>query len=126
MQTKLLPENLDLHAPDGSEIRLLVETERGSSAHCELPAGGVSKAVRHRRVEEIWYFLDGAGEVWRKAGDVEEIVEARPGLALTVPTGAHFQFRNTGEGPLRFVLTTMPPWPGEDEAVAVEGPWPAA
>lgn len=125
MQTKLLPKSLDLYAPDGSEIRLLVETERGSSVHCELPAGGVSKAVRHRGVEEIWFFLSGNGEVWRKAGDVEEIVEARPGLALTIPAGVHFQFRNTGEGPLRFVLTTMPPWPGEDEAVAVEGPWSA-
>ena len=46
-----------------------------------------------------------------------------PGVSLTIPLGAHFQFRNTGEAPLRFVIVTMPPWPGEDEAYGVEGHW---
>lgn len=82
MQTKLLPENLDLYAPDGSEIRLLVQTERGGSVHCQLPVGGVSKPVRHRSVEEIWFFLGGCGEVWRKSDEVEEIIAAK--CCLTV------------------------------------------
>lgn len=31
--------------------------------------------------------------------------------------------RNTGDKPLKFVITTMPPWPGKDEAFFVEGKW---
>ena len=29
----------------------------------------------------------------------------------------------TGDEPLRAVGTTMPPWPGEDEAILAAGPW---
>ena len=43
---------------------------------------------------------------------------------MSIPTGAAFQFRNTGEAPLIFVIATMPPWPGMDEAVRVKDFWP--
>jgi mannose-6-phosphate isomerase-like protein (cupin superfamily) len=46
------------------------------------------------------------------------------GVSLTIPRGAHFQFRNTGDAPLGIVLVTMPPWPGEQEAVRVDDHWP--
>ena len=45
---------------------------------------------------------------------------------MTIPTGAHFQFRTTGPEPLCFVMCTMPPWPGEQEAVRVPDHWPIA
>ena len=124
MKTKTLTDAYDCLAPDGSEIRFLTETERGSSVHCTLPPGHVSSPVTHRTVEEMWYFLEGRGQVWRKQGTREEVVDVSPGVSLTIPLGAHFQFRNTGEVPLRFVIATMPPWPGEDEAYGVEGHWP--
>ena len=124
MQTKRVPARYDCLAPDGSEIRLLVTGECGSCAHCTLLPGKASLAVRHRSVEEIWYCLAGRGEVWRKRGSDEETVEVSPGVSLTIPCGAHFQFRNPGDAPLELVLVTMPPWPGEQEAVRVEGHWP--
>ena len=124
METKRLPRRHDCLAPDGSEIRLLAATSRGSCVHCTLAPGAVSLAVTHRTVDEIWYFLRGSGEVWRKFGDREEVVEVAAGMCLTIPCGAHFQFRNTGRIPLRFVLVTMPPWPGEVEAVLVPDYWP--
>lgn len=111
-------------APDGSEVRPLAQTTRGSMAHCTLPPGGVSLAVRHRTVEEVWFFISGAGEVWRKHGDREEVVAARPGTSIAIPTGAHFQFRTVGDAPLVFLLTTMPPWPGHEEAERVADFWP--
>jgi len=37
-------------------------------------------------------------------------------VGLTIPVRTRFQFRNTGETPLRFVIVTLPPWPGQDEA----------
>ena len=125
MQTKHLPKNYDCLAPDGSEIRLLTSTARGSSVHCTLPAGKVSLAVTHRGVEEIWYVLEGRGELWRKLDGREETIELRPGVSATIPLGSHFQFRNSGPEPLCLLITTMPPWPGEDEARRVSDHWPA-
>jgi len=123
MKTTSLPDPYDCLAPDGSEIRILSATERGSMVHCTLPAGKTSVAVAHHRVEEIWYFLEGRGQVWRKLGESEEVVDVAPGISLTIPAGAHFQFRNRGDTPLRFVLTTMPPWPGDGEAYRVPNHW---
>ncbi|MGA2042414.1 MAG: cupin domain-containing protein [Roseiarcus sp.] len=113
----------DATAPDGTAVRLLLALERGSLAHFELPAGAVSHAVTHRSVEEIWYFLGGRGEIWRGAGGRESVVEVQPGLAVTIPLGTAFQFRATEEGALTFLAITMPPWPGAQEAIQVEGPW---
>ena len=122
--TKQLGEAYDVLAPDTSEIRLLVSTTRGSLAHGTLAPGQVSLAVTHRTVEEVWYVTGGRGQVWRKQDDREMVVDVEPGTALTIPIGAHFQFRATGPEPLRFVMCTMPPWPGEQEAVRVLDHWP--
>jgi mannose-6-phosphate isomerase-like protein (cupin superfamily) len=125
--TKTLPIGVDVIAPDGSEIRELLMLKGGSMAHCALPEGAVSVAVRHRTVEEIWYVLQGRGEVWRSQQKHQETVAVGPGTCLTIPHGTAFQFRALGPGPLVFVLVTMPPWPGNDEAVPApsSAPWQA-
>ena len=120
-----LAEKPDAFAPDGTAVRLLAALGGGSFAHFELPEGAVSRAVAHRTVEEIWYFVGGAGEVWRKLGTEVSVVAVAPGDSLTIPLGTHFQFRATSAAPLAFVAVTMPPWPGGDEAFRVEGPWSA-
>jgi hypothetical protein len=52
----------------------------------------------------------------------EDVVKVGPGISLTIPVGTHFQFRNTGSEPFRFIIATMPPWwPGVNEAFFVEG-----
>jgi mannose-6-phosphate isomerase-like protein (cupin superfamily) len=113
----------DVMAPDGSEVRLLAASPRGSMAQFTLPPGAVSKAVAHRTVEELWLVLSGRGRMWRKLGSAEEVVELRPGVSLAIPVGVHFQFRNDGETPLECAGVTMPPWPGMDEAYEVDGVW---
>jgi mannose-6-phosphate isomerase-like protein (cupin superfamily) len=122
--TATIPEDCVI-APDGSEVRPLLEVGRGGLSHCTLRPGGVSRAVRHKTIEEIWFFTEGRGEVWRRLGEREEVVPVAPGACLSIPTGAHFQFRNTGQDPLVFVIATMPPWPGEQEAARVADHWPA-
>jgi mannose-6-phosphate isomerase-like protein (cupin superfamily) len=122
-QTHQLRAAYDVLAPDGSEIRQLVQVDRASLVHCTLRPGQVTRAVQHRTVEEVWFCTGGAGQVWRKLADTEEIVEVRPGVALSIPLGVAFQFRATGSRPLELVITTLPPWPGADEAVAVDGLW---
>lgn len=118
-----LPEQYNYLAPDSSEIRELTQAKRGSLAHCRLPINAVSSPVRHQTVEEIWYFLSGVGEVWRKLGDTFSVSPVRAGISLSIPVGASFQFRNIGQEPLDFIIATIPPWPGKDEAISVAGNW---
>jgi mannose-6-phosphate isomerase-like protein (cupin superfamily) len=46
-----------------------------------------------------------------------------PGLAIAIVDGCCFQFRNTGADPLMLLISTMPRWPGAEEAVTVDGRW---
>jgi mannose-6-phosphate isomerase-like protein (cupin superfamily) len=121
LPTMRLPEEPTTVAPDGSDVRALLATERGSMAQFELAPGRTSRAVRHRTVEEIWYVLGGRGEMWRKLDADEVVVALEPGVILTIPVGTSFQFRSRGPEPLTAVAVTMPPWPGDDEADAVAG-----
>lgn len=121
--TKLLPERPDVTAPDGSDVRILLTLKGGSMAHFELAEGGVSRAVAHKTVEEVWYFLEGLGVMWRNQDGHEETVRVEAGVCLTIPVGTHFQFRSIGPGPLKAVAVTMPPWPGDGEAYNVDGIW---
>jgi len=128
--TKRLPARPDAVAPDGSDVRVLLALEGGSMAHFQLAPGQTSAAVAHRTVEEIWFVLSGRGEMWRKRGEVEEVVLLEAGICLTIPQGTRFQFRCLDGGrdenaPLAAVAITMPPWPGEGEAYPVAGRWTA-
>ena len=121
-----------LIAPDGSQIRLIVSGEvrptagapehatRASLCEATLPAGRTSRPVRHRTVEEIWFFTGGEGLVWRCPPDADpKSVEALPvkaGDSLVIPTRWSFQFQASPDGPLSFLCYTSPPWPGEQEA----------
>lgn len=123
--TLSLPSRPLATAPDGTGVRPLLVLGGGSFAHFELPAGATSVAVQHRTVEEIWYFVAGRGQVWRRQAEREEVIEVAPGTSLTIPLGTAFQFRAAGEAALLFVAVTMPPWPGPEEAYPVVGRWPA-
>lgn len=121
--TRQLPSEPDVVAPDGSDVRVLLRTANGSMAQFELAAGRASDPIRHRSVEEIWYVLSGTGEMWRSQGEKEEVVALVPGTCVTIPLGTHFQFRAAGTESLSAVGVTMPPWPGDDEAIPVAGKW---
>jgi mannose-6-phosphate isomerase-like protein (cupin superfamily) len=126
LATRTLGQAADVIAPDGCEVRILASTGRGSMAHFTLGPGEVARAIAHRTVEEVWYFLSGHGRMWRSRGQADEIVAVVPGVSLAIPQGTRFQLRNDGAEPLAAVAVTMPPWPGADEARFVEGPWPAS
>jgi len=125
-ETKRLPPTPDVVAPDGSDVRVLARTERGSMAHFELAPGRASAAIRHRTVDEIWFVLSGRGEIWRKQGSREDIAALEPRVSVTIPVGTHFQFRASGDTALEAIGVTMPPWPGDTEAVPVPGKWKAS
>lgn len=121
--TKALPAAPDVIAPDGSEVRILLRLAGGSMAHFQLDPGEVSIPVMHRTVEELWFVVAGRGEMWRSLDGRTDVVALEPGVSLSIPVGTRFQFRALGDVPFAAVGVTMPPWPGDGEAVAVEGAW---
>ncbi len=109
-------------APDGSSVELLQRTAFASQCLCSLPASAVSKAVRHRSVEELWYVVAGTGELWLEGtGNIR----LAAGVSARIETGRGFQFRADADETLRIHITTLPPWPGDAEAETVTGPWQA-
>ena len=45
------------------------------------------------------------------------------GQSLALPAGCEFQFRTVGAEPFVFIMCTLPPWPGDVEAIPVAGKW---
>ena len=113
-------------APDGSEVQPLLALRGGGIARFELAAGQTSRAVAHRTVDEIWLFVAGRGELWRRQGGREEVVPVEAGVCVTIPAGTHFQFRSLSGEALAAIGVTMPPWPGDGEATPVPGKWKAS
>lgn len=122
----LLPAQPTVVAPDGSDVRVLLQLAGGSMAHFQLAPGQVSAAVQHRSVEELWYVVEGRGRMWRRQDGREAVIDLVPGLCLSIPLGTAFQFRAAADAPLAAVAVTLPPWPGDGEAMPIEGPWPAS
>jgi mannose-6-phosphate isomerase-like protein (cupin superfamily) len=119
-------------APDGSAVRPLSRTARGSMATFRLAPGQVASAVVHRSVDELWYVVSGRGELWRRSPGPqaqEDVALLEAGVSVDLPVGTAFRFRAERTTELVIVGVTMPPWPlegGADEAVPVaDGPtWP--
>lgn len=119
---------MDYEAPDKSEIRLLTEVKGLSMALVTLRPQMNSEAKEHKTVDEQLYCIQGIGQFWRKEGDYSEVIDVSPGVAITIPKGVNFQFRNTGWEPLSFICVDSPKWPahGEEaknEALPVPGIW---
>ena len=111
-------------SPLGAHVRFLMDGRHGNMIHSTVPPGMVGRACHFRTIDEYWFVLSGEGEIWRRAPDGDEsITRLIPGVSVDIPLGTAFQYRCTGSVPLVFTCTALPPWPGDDEAVIVEGPW---
>ena len=112
----------DATAPDGAEIRVLIDRPQGATrlslAEALVKPGERTACVSHRTIEEIWYIVRGTGRFHRLApdGSEEQTTEVAPGDALLVPTGYRFWVENTGPSDFVFLCCDTPPWPGSDEA----------
>ncbi|NGX64009.1 MAG: hypothetical protein KR126chlam6_01433 [Candidatus Anoxychlamydiales bacterium] len=118
-----IPKEYDYLSPDGAEIRELLEMKGGNLVHCTLPAGGVSQAVKHQTIEELWVILEGRGEIYRKLGNQIIIDHVSGGSSIAIPIGVDFQFRNTGTTELKLIIVSIPPWPSANEAIKVNNYW---
>jgi len=68
----------------------------GGLAHCTLPPHGISLAVKHKTIGEIWYFIEGHGQVWRKQGKREEAVDVGPGTCELSSLRSQLECWNSG------------------------------
>ena len=113
-------------SPLGARIRFLMDGPHGNMIHSTVPPGMIGRACHSRTVDEYWYVLIRArGEIWRSAPDGHEsITRLIPGVCVDIPLGTAFQYRCTRHVPPFFAsATALPSWPGDDEAVIVDGPW---
>ena len=79
----------------------------------------------HADLEEVWYCVSGVGMMWlsRDHDLAEPPMSVRPGTSFVIPAGAAFQLRNVASDPIDFIGVTMPPWPGDEAAHVVSGPF---
>ena len=100
---------------DGSEIRELL-AHRNSSirnqslAEARLPAGTSTMPHLHPKAEEIYYILEGEGEMII----VNDKREVFPGDAIAIPPGAAHQIINRGNGELKFLCCCAPAYEDTD------------
>lgn len=123
MKTTRLPEKPDAKSPAGAEICFLMDGEGGNMIHSSVPPWQINRATVHKTVSEFWYIMEGEGEIWRDDGQESSVTSLVSGTAIDIPVGTAFQYRNISDKPLKFICITMPPWPGDEEAVYVEGIW---
>jgi mannose-6-phosphate isomerase-like protein (cupin superfamily) len=93
---------------DGSTIRELHHTDEQSLAEATLEPGQATERHYHARTEEIYFLLEGEGEM--EVDGERRLVG--PGEAVLIPAGAWHQIR--AETPLRFLCCCAPPYSHED------------
>src|SRR5262245_11972325 len=110
-------------APDGAEIRSLVDRAQGTTrlslAEALVPPGQHTTKVYHQTTyEEIWYFLQGTGRfhLHVPGASEEEVTEVAPGDAVHIPPRHGFWVENCSFDDLIFLCCGSPPWPGDQEA----------
>ena len=96
---------------DGSTIRELHHTPAQSLAEASLPDGASTARHHHARSEEIYFLLEGEGDL-ELDGEVRRVVA---GDAALIPPGV--RHRITAVGALRFLCCCAPPYSDDDTFV---------
>ena len=98
---------------DGSTIRSILDAtnapvQNQSLAEARLPAGGATQRHHHKLSEEIYFILEGAGEM-EIDGESRRVV---PGDGVLIPPGAWHTIR--AETAMRFLCCCAPGYAHED------------
>ena len=107
-----------VHTEHGSEIRPLIDRTTSDIVQCSvaeelLPPGCAVRPHHHASTEEVYYILDGEGEM-TVASETENV---RSGDAVYIPIGSVHTLRNTGQTPMRIVLVCGPAFSRSDEHI---------
>lgn len=115
MEVRARDEAVPFITVDGSTIRSLLDRSNApvthhSLAEATLEPGQATTRHHHKVSEEIYYLVEGTGEM-----DVDgERRTVTVGDAVLIPPGAWHQLTNTGGGPLRLLCTCAPAWQHDD------------
>ncbi len=115
MIVKQLAEQSPFTTADGSTIRSILDrtnapVDHQSLAEASLAPGASTDRHYHRLSEEIYFILEGEGEMeldtqTRRVG---------PGDAILIPPGAWHQIRCASEVRLTFLCCCSPPYSHDD------------
>jgi mannose-6-phosphate isomerase-like protein (cupin superfamily) len=100
---------LSFTTKDTSEIRELLAHRNScirnqTLAEARLPSGASTTPHHHVKTEEIYYILEGRGQM-RVGAEVRPV---GPGDAIAIPSGTSHQITNTGPGTLKFLCCCAP------------------
>lgn len=100
---------------DGSEIRELLAHRNScirsqSLAEARVPPGQRTARHYHPRTEEIYYILEGTGELTVGA----ETRSVQVGDAIAIPPGQWHQILNSGPAVLKFLCCCAPGYEHDD------------
>lgn len=103
-QPEICGSAFDLITPESSESKTM------SLATIVIEPGKSSTRHYHKRMEEIYYIVDGIGRMW--LGDSEH--EVMGGSAIFIPINVPHHIENLGQTPLKLVSIDTPPFdPGD-------------
>lgn len=105
--------------PDGSQICELLSyrnssIRKQSLGASNLPVGCATLVHFHPGMEEIYYILEGSGQM--QVG--EEIADVAVGDAIAIPPGSKHQLTNTGDCEMRFLFCCAPAFEQEEVVLA--------
>ncbi len=95
--------------------------EQQSLAEARLSPGCATTPHRHPHTEEIYYILDGRGQIQIES----EKANVGPGDAIAIPPGKRHQIINTDSLPLKFLCCCVPAYEDKD-TILLENEPPAA
>ena len=120
------PDIASFVTKDGSIIRELMHpavhgNRNQSLAEAIVPAGAETLPHRHLRSEELYHLTAGSGAM--RLGDATIAVQA--GDTVHIAPGTVHALANTGDGELRLLCCSAPPYADADtELVAAPPGWP--
>jgi mannose-6-phosphate isomerase-like protein (cupin superfamily) len=113
MEVRNLAGQVPFTTVDGSTIRSILDrsnapVQQQSLAEASLTPGQATQRHHHKQTEEIYFILEGKGEM-EVDGEARDV---GPGDAILLPPGAWHVIR--AQTPLRFLCSCAPPYSHED------------
>ncbi len=115
MTVTQIEEQKPFTTADGSTIRSILDftnapVESQSLAEATLPASSSTERHYHKASEEIYFILEGNGEM-EIDGEKRSV---GPGDAILIPSGTWHQITATSETRIRLLCCCSPPYSHED------------
>ena len=115
MTVRQIAEQEPFTTADGSTIRSILDlsnasVEKQSLAEATLPPGGATERHSHKTSEELYFILEGSGNM-----EIEgEAQKVGVGDAILIPNGKWHQITANEDSKLRFLCCCAPPYSHED------------